>query len=263
MVADKAVVDAALSGWLVTARPQIRALTVENPLIGTMRAFGAQLGVVADVWAHSKRPTTSSSPSVLDVVLGAVLAAASKPGPPFPARPAIPSFPVTGSPAGLISDAARALISIDRLLPGAIPNPVALDEASWAALEAARRPGSVFAGRAAALRRSVPAAERARREQAERDFEAYGAIARRLVSPAAAAYMPRLDEILTKLHDEITGTRTRLPVRDLDDRPVMRPEIHRLRVRIGPGGDRASANAWVQMLRTRLDAHSLIRAVES
>jgi hypothetical protein len=263
MVASKAVVDAALSGWWLAAEPQIRALTVENPMIGMMKTFAEQLGIVADAWKHSARPAKASGPGVGTIALALLMAkplpgAPSKSGLPFPTAPTVPPFPITGSPAAAISGTARTMIAIDELLPGAIPNPISLDEASSAALEAARRPGGgVFAGRAAALRRSITPAERARREQAQRDLEAYMAIAQRLASPAVAQQLPRLDSILAQLHDAITTERTaaHLPVRQLDDRPVLRPQIRTLLIRVAPGGDRAAADAWTRLLRDRLVAN--------
>jgi hypothetical protein len=255
MVASRAVVDAAVSGWWLTARPQIRALTVENPMIGAMRTFADQLGIVADAWKHSARPSPPPTPSSPGP-LGMALALLSRPSPAFPTAPAIPPFPVTGTPVALITSAADAMLAVDALLPGAIPNPVALDDASWTALGAARHPGGVFAGRAAALRGSVTRAERARRAQTQGDLNDYTSLAQRLAGPEIAQQLPRLDSILAQLHDAITGARTaaRLPVRDLADRPVLHTEIRNLRIRLVDGGDRAAADAWAGLLRSRLTA---------
>lgn len=262
LVADKAVVDAALSSWWLTARPQIRALTVDSPMIGAVKSFAEQLGIVADVWKHSARPSTpaSGSPGPLSLVLSML----SRPGPPFPTAPTIPAFPVTSGPGAGIASAAGALLTVDELLPGAIPNPIALDDASWAALEAARRPGGVFAGRAAALRRSITPGERTRREQAQRDLDAYMSIAERLASPALAQQLSRLDGILAQLHGAVGRQRaTAHPVRELDDRPVLLPQIRRLRIQVAPGGDRAAAEAWTRLLRERLVASPVTPAAGS
>jgi hypothetical protein len=253
MVATKAVVDATVAGWWLSARPQIRALTVEHPLIGAMKSFAEELGIVADAWHHSARPSTPSPPGPFGLAMAAL---PSRPGPAFPAPPATAPFPVTAGPGGAIGGPARMMIAVDELLPGAIANPVVLDEASWAALAAARRPGNVFAGRAAGLTGSVPPAERARRAQAQSDLDTYTTMAERLASPAVASELPRLDHVLAELHDSITREHTarRLPVRDLDDRPPLRPQIRRLRVRV-PGGDRAAVEAWTRLLRSRLQAN--------
>jgi hypothetical protein len=263
MVASGAVVEAALHSWGVTAGPQVRALTTGHPLIAAMRRFADQLGIVADAWKHSARPAkaaASSSPGVL----GRLLATVSVPTPPFPTAPAIPPFAIAHSdPAGAVADAARMLIAADRLAPGLIPNPVALDQASEAVLQAARRPGGVFAGRIAALRHSVSSAERERRAQSARDVDAYRTMTERLANPVMITQFSRIDSLLARVHDAITSEDTahHLPVRSLDDRPVLRPVIGRLRVRVAPGGDRALADAWTTLLRTRLDAQARIAPV--
>jgi hypothetical protein len=238
--------SAAASTWWRTAEPFVRSQTIDHPTVAFVRSFIGGVEVAAG-WrrrvASPSRPSAPASPPgpisryVRRKVIEALHIPTTVPRlPTLPTLPSLPSADTFGALAGQLGD-----------LPFA-PNPLALDAAARAALDRARRPPSVFADQAAQLARQADAAGRARAVE----VATYLSLADRIVAPAAAAQVRRLENLLSTIDAAIRPSRT-LPVRDLPPPTALRPVIRTLRVR-ADGATRETLDGWVREVRRRLDA---------
>lgn len=174
-----------------------------------------------------------------------------------PAAPTPPAAPERSVPypwAGLVARMGR----LDAP-PTGTANPLDPTGEVQAALRRASRRGSLFERRLADLRRA--GADQAIADRAALDhLDAYRAVIGRLLPAAAARALPRLDATLRAIEDALSGRpgrRPELPVRDLPERVLLRPEIDTLRVSV-PAPDEAGAETWAGRMRDALSAEPII-----
>ncbi len=240
--------------WWNVAEPFVRSQTIDHPTIAYVRSFIGSLAAFSS-WkargAPPPGPPSPPSPPGLMARLGTWLL--HKLGMPTttPRLPSVPRLPPLIS-LDMIAPLAEVthLLQLSGLVPGLAPNPLEIGVEGRAVIERAKRPPSVFAAEWAALR-----AEALSPRPLERTLEVatYLSLARRVVSPAAATEVWRLEDVLSRIDANIRAERKRHPVKDLPEPTVLTPVIQRLRVR-ARGLKPEVLRAWAEDLRVELSA---------
>jgi hypothetical protein len=239
--------------WLAAARPGIRAATIDHPFIRTIIEFKNSMSTLI----ASLRSAT----------------------PPPAATPATPSTPAVPTPPGILGSIStiniqspsvalqrfgatpptdvmllfRGLQAIRGLVPGLLPNPLALSQEAARELAAARTPRSVFEPVIAEIGvASIRAPGVAVEEQRLRDllFE----VVARVLPPVAHSAIAPLENILNRLDDTLGRQH---PVRDLAESNRLQPVVSRLRVR-AQAENEAAVRSWAEQFRAALEVQSYL-----
>jgi hypothetical protein len=237
--------------WWTVAEPFVRSQTIDHPTIAYLRSLAASLAVFS-TWkgrAPKAPPSPPSPPGLMSRAGAWVLRKLGMPTT-TPTLPSLPKLPLISL--DLIAPLAGIthLLKLTGLVPGLAPNPLEPGAEARAVLRRAERPPSVFGAEWAALekeaRRPEPLAQAL-------ETAAYLSLARRVISPAAAERVRKLEDVLTKLDATIRAERARHPVKDVPEPTELSPVIRTLRVR-ARGLKPEVLRAWVEDLRDQLNA---------
>ncbi|GIH79212.1 hypothetical protein Plo01_56410 [Planobispora longispora] len=246
-----------VTGWWKQAEPRVRELTADHPTVRWLRSFAASLGAAISFLprAFASAPSRGpAKPSPFAGLLAAAWTAFKLVHPPpahAPVPPRLPPFP------SLVP-----LSAIGRLA-GHIIMPEVLGPGRAAAVRRAGRVPSLLEW--GALRRDAAGAGTGAGPEPSRErlleTAVYLSLAERLVSPAAAGYVRRLEGVLSELDRTIRPAlpadrkarpaRPALPVKTPPEPVRLRPRIGTLRLR---GTDREALGEWAPLLRRELSA---------
>ncbi|GGS77878.1 hypothetical protein GCM10010156_40850 [Planobispora rosea] len=236
-----------VTGWWKQAEPRVEELTVEHPTVRWLRSFAAALGAALSFLprAFASPPSGPAGPSPWAGLLAAAWTAFKLVHPP-PAHAPVPP----GLPPGLPPFPQLVPLSAIDRTAGRIAMPEVLGTGRAAAVRRAGRVPSLLEWgaleRDAAGKGTGTGPEPSRERLLE--TAVYLSLAERIVSPAAAGYVRRLEGVLSELDRRI---RPALPVRTPPEPVRLRPRIGTLRLR---GTDREALGGWVPLLRRELSA---------
>jgi len=249
---------AGTSGWIATARPAITAATTRHPFFTRLTDFKDSMVTLAASLRSAPPPPPPPGtappppppPGMLAILAALVL-------------PPVPSLSVRG-PTAALGSFGRApstdvmalftgLSAIRLLVPGLLPNPLALSQDAQREVAAARRNRSVFEPIVGELElASVRTPGAAVEELQLRDL---------LFEVMARSFPPMLYDAIAPLEgifnqiDDALGRQH--PVRDLAESNRLQPVVSRLRVRARADSE-PSVRAWAERLRTAMETQNYL-----
>jgi len=270
-----------INAWLDQVRPIVTSAVMDHPTVLGLRAGSTAMRIVADAFrkaAPSAPPAASSSSSGGSSILSRIAAAVLPPVPTWrpPNTAAIrsaagsPLLPLDRSTVSDVSDLIEQALRQPIPFQGRIITPFMYTEETLRSIRRTRSLSSVFGAERLALvdeHGRKPAAQLADLgAQYTQLRDALRAVLGRILPPAIAAYLPRLDELFRQLEKEhdFFGRRVRLypgvtaqgpvpdlPVQQIPENDRLLPVVHRLRV-VSTDPDRTETSGWTDRLRELL-----------